>query len=53
MSKKAKKKKVGQLKLSECEDIIKRLGGHDACIYLQHVMHRYNELNAQKTFDKK
>jgi hypothetical protein len=53
MPEKTKKKKVSQLKLTECEDIIKRLGGHDACIYLQHVMSRYNELKVQKMFDKK
>jgi len=53
MTEKKKKKKVNHLNLKECEAIIKHLGGVIECAYVQHVMNRYNQLVAQKEFDKK
>lgn len=52
-AKKAKKgKKINQLKLADCERIIKELGGQDACTYVQHVMDRYQHLLAAKRLSK-
>lgn len=48
-----KKKKVNSLKLKECEEIIKKMGGMTECAYLQHVVERYNVLLAESEFDKK
>ena len=53
MPEKKRKKKVNHLNLKECENIIKNSGGIAECAYVQHVMNRYNELVAQKEFDKK
>lgn len=53
MAEKKKKKKVNHLNLKECENIIKNSGGLLECAYVQHVMNRYNQLVAQKEFDKK
>ena len=49
---KKKKKKVNHLSFKECEEIIERMGGADECLFLQHVMVRYHELQAKKMFDK-
>lgn len=48
-----KKKKVNNLKLKECEEIIKKLGGMTECAYVQHVVERYNVLLAANEFEKK
>ena len=53
MAEKKSKKKVNRLNLKECENIIKNSGGIMECAYVQHVMDRYNQLVAQKEFDKK
>lgn len=53
MPEKKKKKKVNNLNLKECEDIIKKVGGMAECAYVQHVMDQYNVLLAKSEFDKK
>jgi enoyl-[acyl-carrier-protein] reductase (NADH) len=53
MAEKRRKKKVNNLSLKECEEIIKKMGGMVECAYVQHVMQRYNVMQAKNTFDKK
>ena len=52
MADKAKKKKVNQLSLKECEAIIERMGGQVQCQYVQQVLDRQKELIVKKQFDK-
>ena len=52
MSEKAKKKKVNQLSLKECEAIIEKLGGQVQWQYVQQVLKRQQELLVKKTFEK-
>ncbi len=52
MSEKAKKKKVNQLSLKECEAVIEKLGGQVQCQYVQQVLRRQQELLVKKTFEK-
>lgn len=47
-----KKKKVNQLSLKECDDIIAKLGGQLQCQYVQQVLERQKELIVKKQFDK-
>lgn len=49
--KKKKTKKVNQLNLKECEDIIAKLGGHLQCQYVQQVLERKQQLLVKKSFD--
>lgn len=50
--KKKKIKKVNQLSLKECEEIINRLGGQIQCEYAQQVLERQKQLIVKKEFDK-
>jgi len=50
--KKKKCRKVNQLSLKECEDIIARLGGQLQCQYVQNVLERQKELIVKKQFKK-
>jgi len=52
MAKKKNNKKVNQLSLKECEDIIAKLGGQMQCQYVQQVLERQKELIVKKQFDK-
>ena len=52
MAEKAKKKKVNQLSLKECEAIVEKLGGQVQCQYVQQVLMRQQELLVKKTFEK-
>jgi len=52
MAKKKNNKKVNQLSLKECEDIIAKLGGQLQCQYVQQVLDRQKELIVKKQFDK-
>ena len=52
MAKKKNNKKVNQLSLKECEDIIAKLGGQLQCQYVNCVLERQKELIAKKEFDK-
>jgi len=47
-----KKKKVNHLTLKECEDIISKSGGLKECLFVQHVLERYNKLLVNKAFKK-
>jgi len=49
---KKKGKKVNQLSLKQCEDIIEKAGGKLECLYIQHVMEHYTALKAKQSFDK-
>jgi len=53
MAKKKKNKKVNQLSLKECEDIIAKLGGQLHCQYTQQVLERQKELVVRKSFKDK
>lgn len=50
--KKKKNKKINQLSLKECEEIIAKLGGQIQCQYVQKVLERQKELQVKKQFDK-
>jgi len=50
--KKKKNKKVNQLSLKECEEIIARLGGQLQCEYAQQILERQKQLIVKKEFDK-
>jgi len=50
--KKKKCRKVNQLTLKECEDIIAKLGGQLQCQYVQQVLERQKQLVVKKQFDK-
>ena len=52
MVKKKNNKKVNQLSLKECEDIIAKLGGQVQCQYVQQVLERQKQLIVKKEFDK-
>lgn len=52
MAKKKNNKKVNQLSLKECEDIIAKLGGQLQCQYVQKVLERQNELVVKQQFKK-
>jgi len=52
MGEKKKNKKVNQLSLKECEDIITRMGGQVQCQYIQKVLEQQQILLAKKSFDK-
>lgn len=52
MAKKKNNKKVNQLSLKECEDIIAKLGGQLQCQYVQQVLERQKALIVKKQFDK-
>lgn len=49
---KKKNKKVNQLSLKECENIIAKLGGQLQCQYVQNVLERQKELIVKKQFKK-
>jgi len=51
MAEKSKKKKINHLSLSECKEIINRLGGQQQCQYVLQVMDRLKVLQAKKQFD--
>jgi len=54
MAEKKKKriKKINQLNLQDCEDILKRIGNQQECLWVQGVVQRMIELQAGKTFAK-
>lgn len=52
MAKKKNNKKVNQLSLKECEDIIAKLGGQLQCQYVQQVLERQKELVVKQQFKK-
>lgn len=45
-----KNKKVNQLSLLECEDIIEKAGGAIQCLYIQQILLRRQLLLAKKKF---
>ena len=47
-----RKKKVNHLSLKECEELIEKIGGMKECLYVQHILQRYNELTVKKAFKK-
>jgi len=49
---KKKNKKVNHLSVKQCEEIMEKKGGVKECLYIQHVMERYNQLMVQKAFKK-
>jgi len=52
MAKKKQNKKVNQLSLKECEEVIAKMGGQLQCQYVQQVLERQKQLKVKKEFDK-
>jgi len=47
-----RKKKVNHLSLKDCEELIAKIGGMKECLYVQHILQRYNQLVVKKAFKK-